>query len=59
MHPEKENANPERAKASYCSLVSSSFAKELLGCSKFKKVRQKIIQDFVDDTKVETWMTMG
>ena len=53
MHLEKENIDPERAKASYSSLVSPSLAKELLGWSKFKKVRQKSIQDFVDDTKVE------
>ena len=53
MHPDKENVDPEIAKSSYSSLIAPSVVEEILGTCKFKKVKQNIIEDFVDGTKVD------
>ena len=53
MHPNKENIDPRDAKHSYTSLVASTVLQEMLGTSKFKKVKQKVIEDFIGDSKVD------
>lgn len=54
LHPEKENMDPSLAKSSYCSLISPAIVQEMLDSSKFKKVKQSILQDSIAETRVDT-----
>ncbi|MCO5605944.1 hypothetical protein L7F22_060130 [Adiantum nelumboides] len=54
LHPLKENIDPQMAKHSYSSLIAPDVAKEMLDVSKFKKVKQNIINDFIQDTTIDT-----
>ncbi len=53
MHPNKKNVNPIEAKHSYSALIAPMVLQEVLGASKFKKVKRKVIQDFIGDSKVD------
>lgn len=54
LHPEKENIDPLLAKTSYSSFVSPAIIQEMLESSKFKKVKEGLLQDLVSKTKVDT-----
>ena len=53
MHPNKEILDPIEAKHSYSAFIAPTILQEVLGTSKFKKVKQKVIQDFIGDSKVD------
>ena len=54
MHPKKENVDPQLASSCYSSLIAPSVVEEIIDTIKFKKVKQRIIEEFVDETKVDS-----
>ncbi|KAI5061466.1 hypothetical protein GOP47_0023971 [Adiantum capillus-veneris] len=54
MHPGKENIDLVMENKSYSSLISPSIAQELIESSKFKKVKQNVIHEFINEAHVST-----
>ena len=53
MHPNKENVNPLKAKHSYSALIAPKVLQQVLGTSKFRKVKHQVIENFIQDSKVD------
>ena len=54
MHPEKENLDPQLVKGCYSSLVPPTFVEEIIESAKYRKVKQRIIDEFIAEAKVDS-----
>ena len=54
MYPKKENLDPQLAKGCYSSLLTPTIVEEIIENAKYKKVKQRIIDEFLSETKVDS-----
>ena len=54
MHPEKENIDPQLVGSCYSSLLAPSVMEDMIATAKYQKVKQKVIEEFVDETKMDS-----
>ena len=59
LHPEKENIDPQLVSNCYSSLLAPSVMENMIVSTKYHKVKQKIIEKFVDETKIDSLDVQG